>query len=107
MMKKLNPQITSNILGLKIYRSLNWKEQVTTFIIKISQGIGMLHYSKRYQRLHTIQRMYYSIVDPHLRCYCSVLDELGTPLLLNSCKSSTIVPLGLSQTTLTTSPRFH
>ena len=32
----------------------------------------MLKYSKRYLPLHTIQRMYNSKIDPHLRYCCSV-----------------------------------
>ena len=67
-------EYTDNIkyVGLEIDPPLNWKEQITTIISKISRGIGILKYPKRYFPLHTIQRMHNSIVDPHLRCCCSV-----------------------------------
>ena len=82
---------TENIiyLGLKIDPSLKWKEQITAIIIKISQGIGMLKYSKRYFPLHIIQRMYYSIVDPYLRYCCSVWGCAGDSIIkkLQSYKS--------------------
>ena len=65
---------TGNIkyLGVQIAPSLNWKEQINVAIGKISRGIGMLKYSKRYLSLQTIQRMYSSIVESHCRYCCSV-----------------------------------
>ena len=59
-------------LGIKIDPTLNWKGQINEAIVKISRGIGMLKYTKRYLPLHTIQSMYYSIEDPHFRYCCSV-----------------------------------
>ena len=59
-------------LGVQIDPSLSWKEQMNVAIGKISRGIGMLKYSKRYLSLLTIQRMYFSIVDSHFRYCCSV-----------------------------------
>ena len=58
---------TDNIkyIGLKIDPSLNWKGRITTVNRKISRGIDMLKYLK-----DSFQRMYNSIVEPHLR-YCS------------------------------------
>ena len=49
---------TGNIkyLGVQIDPSLNWKEQIDVAIGKISRGIGMLKYSKRYLSLQTIQK---------------------------------------------------
>ena len=65
---------TGNIkyLGVQIDSSLNWKEQINVAIGKISRGIGMLKYAKRYLSLQTIQRMYFSIVGSHFRYCCSV-----------------------------------
>ena len=64
---------TGNIkyLRVQIDPSLNWKEQINVAIGKISRGIGMLKYSKRYLSVQTIQRMYSSRVDSHCR-YCCV-----------------------------------
>ena len=49
---------------------LNWKEKISTMKKKVSRGIGMLKYSKKYLPLLTIQSMYKSLVDPYFR-YCS------------------------------------
>ena len=59
---------TDNIkyLGINIDPSLNWIEQINTVRSKISGRIGMLKHSKRYLPLYTMQRIYNSIVDPHL-----------------------------------------
>ena len=41
----------------------------------------MLRYSKKYLSLETIQRMYFSIVDPHFRYCCSVWGCAGDTTL--------------------------
>ena len=41
----------------------------------------MLEYPKRYRRLHTIQRTYNNIVDPHLRYCCSVWGCAGDSII--------------------------
>ncbi len=56
-------------LGAQIDPSFDWKEQVNVSNGKISRGIGMLKHSKSYLSLQTIQKMYFSIVDPNAR-YC-------------------------------------
>ena len=102
---------TDNIkyLGLKIDSSLNWKEQVNKISSKISREIGMLTHSKRYLPLYTIQRMYNSIVDPHLRYCCSVwgcagdsiikklqkLQNRATRVVTNSPNDQSSLPLAL------------
>ena len=68
-------------LGVQIDPSLNWKEQINVAIGKISRGIGMLKYSKKYLSLQTIQRMYFSIVDSHFRYCCSVWGCAGDTTL--------------------------
>ena len=68
-------------LGIKIDPTLNWKEQINEAILKISRGIGMLKYTKRYLPLHTIQCMHYCIVDPHLRYCCSVWGCAGDSII--------------------------
>ena len=74
---------TGNIkyLGVQIDPSLNWKEQINVAIGKISRGIGMLKYAKRYLSLQTIQRMYFSIVESHFRYCCSVWGCAGDTAL--------------------------
>ena len=91
-------------LRLKIDPSLKWIEQINTISSKISGGKGMFKHSKRYLPLYTIQLMYNSIVDPHLRFCCSVLRCAGDSIIkiFKSCK---IGLLGLSLTVLTINHR--
>ena len=53
-------------LGVMVDQHLNWKEQITTIKKKVSRGIGMLKYSKKFLPLLTIQSMYKSLVEPYL-----------------------------------------
>ena len=59
-------------LGIQIDKTLSWKEHINTIASKISRGIGMLRYAKRYVLLSTIKIMHGSIVEPYLR-YCCVV----------------------------------
>ena len=83
---KIESKDNIKYLGLKIDSSLNWKGQSSTISSKISRGIGMRKHSKRYLPLYTIQRIYNSIVDPHLRYCCSVLGCAGDSNM-KICKS--------------------
>ena len=74
-------------LGVQIDPSLNWKEQINVAIGKISIGIGMLKYSKRYLSLQTIQWMYFSIVDSHFRYCCCVWGCAGDTILRKFAKA--------------------
>ena len=62
---------------------------VLTKLSKISQGVGMLKYSKKFPSLETVQKMYLGIVEPHIRCCCSVLGCAGDTILqkMAPCKS--------------------
>ena len=55
-------------LGIQIDKTLSWKEHINIIALKISRGIGMLRYAKRYGPLSTVKTMYGSIVEPYLRC---------------------------------------
>ena len=57
---------------------LNWKEQISTVKKKVSRGIGMLKYSKKYLPLLTIQCMYKSLVEPYFRYCCPVWGSCGS-----------------------------
>ena len=59
-------------LGVMVDQYFNWKEQITAIKKKVSRGIGMLKYSKRYLPLLTIQSMYKSLVEPYFRYCCPV-----------------------------------
>ena len=79
--EKIESTCKIKYLGVQIDPFLNWKEQINVAIGKISRGIGMLKYSKKYLSLETIQRMYFSIVDPHFRYCCSVWGCAGDTTL--------------------------
>ena len=65
-------------LGVMVDQHLNWKEHISTIKKKVSRGIGMLKYSKKYLPLLTIQSMYKSLVEPYFRYCCPVLGSCGT-----------------------------
>ena len=57
-------------LGVQVNQHLLWDEHLNVSTKKISRGIGMLKFAKRYLPLQTIQTMYKSLVEPYFR-YCS------------------------------------
>ena len=68
-------------LGVQIDSQLSWKEHITVALSKISRGVGMLKYSKKFLSLETVQKMYLGIVDPHIRYCCSVWGCAGDTIL--------------------------
>ena len=54
-------------LGIEADQYLNWDKHISALIKKISSGIGMLHYGKKYLPLTTVQSMYRRIIEPHFR----------------------------------------
>ena len=52
-------------LGVQIDSQLSWEEHITVALSKISRGVGMLKYSKKFLSLETVQKMYSGIVEPH------------------------------------------
>ena len=59
-------------LGIQIDITLSWKEHINIIASKISRGIGMLRYEKRYIPLSTVEAMSGSIVEPYSRYCCTV-----------------------------------
>ena len=45
-------------LDVQIDSQLSWKEHITVAISKISRGVGMLTYPKKFLSLETVQKMY-------------------------------------------------
>ena len=68
-------------LGVQIDSQLSWKEHITVALCKISRGVGMLKYSKKFLSLETVQKMYLGLVEPHIRYCCSVLGCAGDTIL--------------------------
>ena len=68
-------------LGVQIDSQLSWKEHITVALSKISRGVGMLKYSKKFLSLETVQKMYLGIVEPHIRYCCSAWGCAGDTIL--------------------------
>ena len=64
---------STKYLGVQVDQFLNWHEHLVTITKKVSRGLGMLRYAKRYLPLVTVQMMYKSLVEPHFRYCCPVL----------------------------------
>ena len=62
-------------LAVIVDQHLKWKDQISSIKKKVSRGIGMLKYSKKYLPLVTIQSMYKSLVD---RYCCPVWGSCGS-----------------------------
>ena len=63
---------STKYLGVQVDQFLNWDEHLVTIIKKVSRGLGMLRYAKRYLPLVTVQAMYKRLVEPHFRYCCPV-----------------------------------
>ena len=68
-------------LGVQIDQHLLWDEHLSIITKKISRGLGMLKYSKKYLPLSTIQRMCKSLVEPYFRYCLPVWGNCGTTAL--------------------------
>ena len=59
-------------LGVQIDSKPSWNEHIIVALSKISRGVRMLKYSKKFMSLETVQKMYFGIVEPYIRYCCSV-----------------------------------
>ena len=64
-------------LGVQVDQQLKWSSQIASLTSKISRGIGILRYSKRYVPASTVKQMYESLVEPHFRYCCPVWCNCG------------------------------
>ena len=65
-------------LGIEFNQFLSWDDHISAVTKKISKGIGMLRYAKRYLTLTTIQSMYRTLIEPYFRSCCSVWGVCST-----------------------------
>ena len=74
-----NVSIVENTKYLRVIvdKSLSWDEQISAVTKKISQGLGMLRFSKQHLPIVTEQKMYRSLVEPYLRYSCPVWGVSG------------------------------
>ena len=71
-------------LGVQIDSQLSWKEHITVALSKISRGVGMQKYSKKFLSLETVQKMYLGVVIHIL----DIVARSGVALEIQSYKSS-------------------
>ena len=64
-------------LGVQVDQQLELSSQVASLTSKISKGIGILRYSKRYVPASIVKQMYKSLVEPHFRYCYPVWDNVG------------------------------
>ena len=64
-------------LGVQVDQQLKWSSQLASLTSKISRGIGLLRYSKRYVPASTVKQMYKSLVEPNFRYCCPVWGNVG------------------------------
>ena len=79
-------------LGVQLDSQLSWKEHITVALSKISRGVGMLKYSKKFLSLETVQKLYLGIVEPHIRYFCSVWGCAGDIVLQKLQKTQNQAP---------------
>ena len=72
---KLGSVIYSALIGHSFPSMVD--QQIIAIKKKVSRGIGMLKYSKRYLLLFTIQSMYNSLAEPYFRYCCPVWGSCG------------------------------
>ena len=82
-------------LGLQVDDQLKLSTHLSSTIKKVSRGIGMLRYSKRYLPKESLGMLYRSLVEPYFRYCCPVWGSCGASAFnkLQNCK---IELLGLS-----------
>ena len=94
-------------LSLKVDDQLKWSTHWSSTIKKVSRGIGMLKYSKRYLPKESLFMLYRSLVEPYFRyccpvwgsCSASALDKLqklqnrAARIVTNSPYDASALPL--------------
>ena len=83
-----NISIVENIkyLGAIVDRQLSWDEQLSAVTNKVSRGIGMLRFSKKYLPIARVQNMYRNLIEPYFRYGC-LISELQESMLSINCKA--------------------
>ena len=72
---------STKYLGVQVDQFLNWDEHLVTMTKKVSRGLGMPRYAKRYLPLETVQAIYKSLIEPHFRYCCPVWGAAGITAL--------------------------
>ena len=73
-----NVSITESIKYVIVDKYLSWDdEQISAVTKKVSRGLGMLRFYKKYLPIVTVQKMYRSLVEPYFRYSCPVWGVAG------------------------------
>ena len=64
-------------LGDYIDNKLKWKDHVKAVASKVTRGIAMIRYSKKFIPKYTLKMLYMGLVEPHFRYCCSVWGTCG------------------------------
>ena len=68
-------------LGLQVDDQLKWSTHLSSTIKKVSRGVGMLKYSKRYLPKVSLIMLYSCLVEPYFRYCCPVWGSCGASAL--------------------------
>ena len=68
-------------LGLQVDDQLKWSTHLSNTIKKVSRGIGMLKFSKRYLPKESLIMLYRSLIEPYFRYCCPVWGSCGASAL--------------------------
>ena len=80
-----NVSVVENIkyLGVIVDKHLSWDEQMSAVTKKVSRGLGMLRFSKKYLPVVAVQKMYRSLASDTAGRY----GELPASMLSIGCKT--------------------
>ena len=65
-------------LGVLLDNSLDWKYQIRAVSLKVSRGLDILKYAKKFLPLSALASLYTSTIESHFRYCCSVWGCAGT-----------------------------
>ena len=73
-------------LGVILDKHLSCDKQISTVTKKVSRGLWMLRFSKKYLPIVTVQKMYRSLVEPYIRYSCPVWRVAGISAIISMQK---------------------
>ena len=59
-------------LRVQVDNSFDWKERFKVISSKVSKALGLLKHAKTFLPESSLRSLYFSIVEPHVHCCCSV-----------------------------------
>lgn len=59
---------------------LKLKDHITLVSSRVSRAIAMIKYAKTFLPIEILKLLYHGLIEPHLRCCCSVWSFVGLVL---------------------------